>query len=63
MMWILCAVAVVSLALKSVVAAPLTIEERAQSACKKTKVAVLGAGAAGVFAAVNNAITLVILRC
>ena len=34
--------------------APLSIEEREQSNCKKTKVAVLGAGAAGVFAAVSQ---------
>lgn len=38
----------------AVLAAPLSIEEREQSACKKTKVAVLGAGAAGVFAAVSQ---------
>ena len=35
-------------------AVPLSIAEREQTSCKKTKVVVLGAGAAGVFAAVRQ---------
>jgi hypothetical protein len=43
--------------LSSIVAAlgsPLKLEDRSTSACKKTQVAVLGAGAAGTFAAVSQ---------
>ena len=38
-------------------ASPLKLEERSNSDCKKTKVAVLGAGAAGTFAAVSRQIS------